>query len=164
MRRDNPTLPEVIPPGPDNPMGARALYLGWSPYAIHGTNKPPAVGRRVSSGCIRMYTRDVEELYERVAVGTKVTVVDEPVKLAWIADELYMEAHPTQRQSSDLQDGKPITATLTPSIRAQVKAVAKHASSRLDWDAIAVVARERRGVPMRITRSLTAATSTSRDG
>jgi len=152
MRSENPELPEVVPPGPDNPMGTRALYLAWSPYAIHGTNKPPAVGRRVSSGCLRLYPDDIVDLYDRVQVGTPVTLVDEPVKLAWIADELYMEAHPTQRQSSDLQGGKPITATLTPAIRSQVKTAAKRAASRLDWDTIAVVARERRGVPIRITR------------
>ena len=152
MRRENPELPEVVPPGRDNPMGSRALYLGWSPYAIHGTNKPPAVGRRVSSGCLRMYSDDVEDLYARVRVGTPVTVVDEPVKLAWISDQLYMEAHPTQRQSSDLQEGRPISATLTPAIRAQVKAVASKAVARLDWKTVDDVARERRGVPVRITR------------
>ena len=57
MRSENPELPEAVPPGPDNPMGARAMYMGWPLYAIHGTNKPWGVGRRVSSGCIRMIPR-----------------------------------------------------------------------------------------------------------
>ena len=82
MRAEDPELPEVMPPGPDNPMGTRAMYLGWPLYAIHGTNNPWAVGRRSSSGCIRMYPEHAEELYELVEVGTKVTVVDQPVTRA----------------------------------------------------------------------------------
>jgi L,D-transpeptidase ErfK/SrfK len=155
MRKEDPELPEVVPPGPDNPMGKRALYLGWRPYAIHGTNKPPGVGRRVSSGCIRMYEADIEDLYARVAVGTKVTVVDQPVKLAWLDGELYMEAHPTQRQSSALQDGKPLSAKaapLTSSIRAEVRAAAAKDASRVDWKAVEAAVRERRGYPVRVTR------------
>ena len=67
-----------MPPGPDNPLGEYALTLSLPSYLIHGTNKPFAVGRRVSSGCIRMYTKDVEQLYDAVRVGTKVVIVDEP--------------------------------------------------------------------------------------
>jgi len=152
MRRDDPTLPSEVPPGPDNPMGTRALYLGFAPYAIHGTNRPFAVGRRVSSGCLRLYSRDIEELYERVAVGTEVRVVDEPVKLAWIGGELYMEAHPTQQQALALEAGKPIASRLTPAISAQVKAAAKDAVDRIDWDRVKEIAAQRRGYAMRITR------------
>ena len=103
MRAEDPTLPEAVPPGPDNPLGNRAMYLGWSQYLIHGTNKPWGIGRRSSSGCIRMYPEDAEALFEAVAVGTKVTVVDQPVKLGWIEGELFMEAHPTQAQSDQLE-------------------------------------------------------------
>ena len=60
MRDEDPELPEVVPPGEDNPLGTRALYLGWPQYLIHGTNKPHGVGRRVSSGCVRLYPEDVE--------------------------------------------------------------------------------------------------------
>ena len=103
MREEDPKLPEVVGPGPDNPMGTRAMYLGWPLYAIHGTNNPWAVGRRSSSGCIRMYPEHVEELYELVEVGTKITVVDQPIKLNWVDGELFMEAHPTQGQSDELE-------------------------------------------------------------
>ena len=54
-RRDKPEVGTVVPPGPDNPLGEYALYLGWPTYLMHGTNKPYGVGRRVSRGCIRMY-------------------------------------------------------------------------------------------------------------
>jgi lipoprotein-anchoring transpeptidase ErfK/SrfK len=60
--------------GPGNPMGARALYLGDTVYRIHGTNQPQTIGYAVSSGCFRLVNRDVIDLYERIAVGTKVIV------------------------------------------------------------------------------------------
>jgi lipoprotein-anchoring transpeptidase ErfK/SrfK len=67
-------LPEYMDGGPENPLGARALYLGESLYRIHGTNQPWTIGRAVSSGCIRMRNEDVIDLYERVGVGTRVIV------------------------------------------------------------------------------------------
>ena len=152
MRRNDPTLPAEFPPGPDNPMGSRALYLGVTPYAIHGTNRPFAIGRRVSSGCLRLYTRDIEDLYDRVAVGTRVAVVDEPIKLAWIGGQLFMEAHPTQQQALALEAGKPIASQMTPAIAATVKAAAKDDVDRIDWDRVKRIAAERRGYAVRITR------------
>ena len=65
MRAENPELPEAVPAGPDNPLGNRAMYLGWPQYLIHGTNKPLGIGRRTSSGCVRMYPEDVEYLFDR---------------------------------------------------------------------------------------------------
>lgn len=73
MRR--PDLPRHMAGGPENPLGARALYLGSSLYRIHGTNEPSTIGHNVSSGCIRMMNDDVIDLYERVPVGTKVVVL-----------------------------------------------------------------------------------------
>jgi lipoprotein-anchoring transpeptidase ErfK/SrfK len=70
-----PDLPRHMAGGPDNPLGARALYLGSSLYRIHGTNEPSTIGHNVSSGCIRMMNEDVIDLYERVSVGTKVIVL-----------------------------------------------------------------------------------------
>ena len=75
IRREHPNLPEVIPGGAvNNPMGAAALTLRGGEYAIHGTNRPASVGGFVSYGCIRMYNRDIVELYRLVAVGTPVIV------------------------------------------------------------------------------------------
>jgi lipoprotein-anchoring transpeptidase ErfK/SrfK len=75
MLRRRPDLPRYMPGGLDNPLGARALYLGSSLYRIHGTNEPHTIGRAVSSGCIRMLNEDVEDLYDRVRVGTRVVVI-----------------------------------------------------------------------------------------
>ncbi|ETR77886.1 hypothetical protein X566_09630 [Afipia sp. P52-10] len=75
IRRDKPSLPEVIPGGsPHNPMGVAALTLTGGEYAIHGTNSPKSIGGFVSYGCIRMYNQDIADLYQRVQVGTPVVV------------------------------------------------------------------------------------------
>jgi L,D-transpeptidase ErfK/SrfK len=73
------TLPEMVPPGPENPLGSRVLYMDLPGYLIHGTNRPWGVGMRVSNGCIRLYPEDVEGLYEQVPIGTPVRIVNEPI-------------------------------------------------------------------------------------
>ena len=75
MLARRPDLPRYMAGGPDNPLGARAIYLGSSLYRIHGTNEPWTIGQAVSSGCIRMMNEDVVDLYERSRVGTKVFVI-----------------------------------------------------------------------------------------
>ena len=75
MLRRRPDLPRHMAGGIDNPLGARAMYLGSSLYRIHGSNEPDTIGQAVSSGCIRMTNEDVTDLYERVKVGTRVVVL-----------------------------------------------------------------------------------------
>jgi lipoprotein-anchoring transpeptidase ErfK/SrfK len=76
IKRDKPGIASVIPSGsPRNPMGAAAMTLAGGEYAIHGTNNPGSIGRFVSYGCIRMYNRDIMDLYRRVGFGTKVVVL-----------------------------------------------------------------------------------------
>ena len=74
MRKRVPDLPAYMPGGPNNPLGARALYIGSTLYRIHGTSEPWTIGQAVSSGCIRMTNEDVIDLYERVKVGATVVV------------------------------------------------------------------------------------------
>jgi L,D-transpeptidase ErfK/SrfK len=87
-------LPEVVPPGPDNPLGDYAMRLAIPGYLIHSTNKPYGVGMRVTHGCIRMYPEDIEALFADIPVGTKVRLVNQPVKAGMIADTLFLEVHP----------------------------------------------------------------------
>ncbi len=75
MRKRQPNLPAHMPGGINNPLGARALYLGSTLYRIHGTNEPWTISQNVSSGCIRMVNADVEDLYERVKIGARVIVL-----------------------------------------------------------------------------------------
>ena len=74
MRRRVPDLPAYMPGGPDNPLGARALYIGATLYRIHGTSEPWTIGQAVSSGCIRLTNEDIIDLYDRVRVGSLVVV------------------------------------------------------------------------------------------
>ena len=74
MIKRQPDLPKHMDGGPDNPLGARALYLGATLYRIHGSNEPETIGTAVSSGCIRMANEDIIDLYERVPVGAKVII------------------------------------------------------------------------------------------
>jgi L,D-transpeptidase ErfK/SrfK len=156
-RSDDPGLPAVVPPGPDNPMGRFALYLGWPTYAIHGTNKPWGMGRRVSRGCIRLYREDIEVLYGLAGVGTPVTVVNEAAKLGWRDGELYLEVHPSKSQLDELEESGRFTPEDMPSLNDRVLANAGEGSSRLDWRLIAAAVRDRRGVPVRVTRPANAA-------
>ena len=75
MRRRNPEWPAFVPPGPDNPLGTHALYLGWTYYRIHGTHDPRKIGRRSSSGCIGLYNNHIAEVFDIVPVGTQVRIV-----------------------------------------------------------------------------------------
>jgi L,D-transpeptidase ErfK/SrfK len=89
-------LPKVVPAGPDNPLGdfAMRLAVGGGSYMLHGTNNPMAVGMAITHGCIRMYPEDVAALFPLVPVGTKVWLINEPVKVAYVDGELYLEVHP----------------------------------------------------------------------
>ena len=74
MLRRKPELPHFMKGGPDNPLGARAMYLGDTLYRIHGTNEPNTIGTATSSGCFRMMNDDVIDLYNRVKIGTMVVI------------------------------------------------------------------------------------------
>ena len=151
IRKEKPELPALVPSGPDNPLGLRAIYLGWPAYLMHGTNTPYGVGRRTSHGCIRMYEPDVEKLYPMVRVGTPVTSVNQEVKAGWVGDELYVEVHPSIKQALELEE----TSKMTPEIPGDLVATVLKAapdSSRLDWDLLQQAALERKGYPIKITR------------
>ncbi|MCL4186110.1 MAG: L,D-transpeptidase [Rhodobacteraceae bacterium] len=75
MKLRNPEWPEFVPPGPDNPLGTRALRLSWQYYRIHGTHDTRKIGRRSSNGCIGLYNEHIEELFELAKVGTQVLLI-----------------------------------------------------------------------------------------
>ncbi len=151
MRKEDPTLPASVPPGPDNPMGSHALYLGFPTVAIHGTNKPYGIGRRVSSGCIRMFPEDITQVYNIIPVGTKVTVVDQPIKSAWIDNTLYLEVHPTQEQAAIMEhEGTIPDYQLSETDLSMIMRVAGKDVQNLDWQKIRKVVKERKGYPIPI--------------
>lgn len=153
MRREDPKLKEVVMPGPDNPMGTHAMYLGWPQYAIHGTNKPFGIGRRSSSGCIRMYPEGIKTLYDLIPVGTQVTVVNQPVKVAWIDNELFIEAQPTVEQANAMEEtGEIVEQKLGEQDMARIIKVAGEYKDRIRWAAVRTAVRERKGYPIAIAR------------
>ncbi len=99
IRKERPELPRVVPAGPDNPLGTHALRLSLGTVLIHGTNRPFAVGRRDSHGCIRMYPEDIPELYKKVPNGTVVTIVRQPIKVGVRGKKVYIEVHKDENRS-----------------------------------------------------------------
>lgn len=153
-RADRPELPAVVPPGPDNPLGEYAIYLGWPTYLIHGTNQPWGVGRRVSRGCIRLYPEDVERLFPMVPVGTPVTIVSQPVKLGWRNGNLFIEVNPSLTQVDQIEESgmpvpEPVPEVADPD---RILAAAGDDIWRLDWNAINQALERRQGIPVQITR------------
>lgn len=100
-------LPRVVKAGPDNPLGAYAMRLDLKPgaYLIHGTNNPIAVGMAITHGCIRMYPEDIESLFPQVPINTPVWLINEPVKVARVNGQVWLEVHPpvdAEGQSRDV--------------------------------------------------------------
>jgi L,D-transpeptidase ErfK/SrfK len=147
-----PWAPKIVPPGPDNPLGAYALHLGWPSYLIHGTDDWRGVGRRDSRGCIRMYPEDIEKLFSEVRVGTRVTMVNQPVKFAWVDDRLYIEVHPTPKQADQLEMDNIDEFEDPAGLTKMALAAAKDRADSLDWVAIRRAAMDRNGIPVAITR------------
>ncbi len=100
-------LPAVVPPGPNNPLGAYALHLSLpGEYRIHGTDvdKIYGIGMQITHGCVRMYPEDIEALYNSVPIGTPVYIVKQPIKVGWLNNILYIEAHPDLEGEEKSQD------------------------------------------------------------
>jgi L,D-transpeptidase ErfK/SrfK len=143
IREENPKLPYKVLPGPDNPLGAFAIDLGWPGYAIHGTNRPYSVGKRVSHGCIRLYPKDISALFKLVQQGDKVTVIDKPFKLGWRDGSLYLEVTPTQLQSDAIMYRQAGAAITSEEIKEAIKAV----NADIDWEKAEGVIQSHDGIP-----------------
>ena len=152
IRAERPELPSVVPPGPENPLGSHALYLGWRSYLLHGTNKPYGIGRRASHGCVRLYPEDIARLYAEIPVGTRVTVIDQPIKIAWVDGELMLEVHPSQSQADQVEAGARIEREGTPDIIYRLVVAAQGEARGLDWNLIRRTLRTRTGVPISVLK------------
>ncbi len=146
-------LPARVPPGPDNPLGAYAMNLGWPSYLIHGTNKPAGVGLRASHGCIRMYPEDIAALYDGIPIGMRVTVVDQPLLYRWQGDSLYVQSYPPH-----LEDEEDPAAKQQPVFKeamlSRMWQRAKPHGGRLDPALVEQVVNDQRGVAVPVSRGL----------
>jgi L,D-transpeptidase ErfK/SrfK len=140
---DGQPLPKIVPPGPDNPLGDYAMRLGipGGAYLIHGTNKPIAVGMPVTHGCIRMFPEDIEQFFAIVPVNTRVLIMQQPLKMGWLGDVLYMEAHPPLEGNMDSD-----TASLT-NITRMLVAATHDRSVSINWERAEQVFKKASGVP-----------------
>ena len=166
-------LPAVVPPGPDNPLGAFAMRLSLPGYLIHSTNRPAGVGMRVTHGCIRMFPEDIEFLFSKIDVKTPVRIINAPVKLGWSGDELVIEVHPVleaaveaEAEADNESDGEaeetvadekavaasepvmppPAKDPLT-FVTEQFIAATTERAGRLDWDEVERLVKRADGIP-----------------
>jgi L,D-transpeptidase ErfK/SrfK len=145
------TLPAVVPPGPDNPLGHRALYLDWPTYLIHGTNKPAGVGLRSSHGCIRLFPEDIELLFDLVKPGTRVTVVNQPFVFGWHEGELLMQAHEVlEDDPRDWQRAQ--RKLLSKSLAQRIQRRLREQGDAIDWEAVSRVSHVPRSIPVPLNR------------
>lgn len=153
MRKEDPDLPASVGPGPENPLGTHAMYLGWPQFLMHGTNKPYGIGRRVSSGCMRMYPEDIKALFPQVPVGTSVTVVDQPVKAGWIEDQFYVEVSPNQEQSLKIEEDGVVKAyEITAEDMKRISKKAGEHADKINWTLVRKAVQEHRGVPVSVLK------------
>lgn len=150
IRAERPDLPRVVPAGPDNPLGAYELRLGWPDYLIHGTNKPDGVGRNVSHGCLHLYPEDIARLYREVALGTPVRVDREQSRVEWVSDRLLLEIHPDKAQADQLDDGSAMTPQPPSDLVARIAAAAGDQIGRVDWTTVRRAGLARNGIPVAI--------------
>lgn len=138
----NDPLPASVPPGPENPLGKFALRLGLSGYLIHGTNEPRGIGMRVTHGCIRLHPNDIEDLFNRVRVNMPVAIVNQPYKLAWLNNQLYVEMHPSE--GFEAKNG---SKNLTEFVRSIVEATKSDKSYKVNWQLANKLAKNKTGLP-----------------
>ena len=142
------SLPAFVPAGPDNPMGLYAIYIGRL-YAIHGTNANFGIGLRVSQGCIRLRNDDIKYLFDTVPVGTRVQIIDQPVKYTAEPDgSRWVEVHePLSRNRAEYESDRKVPLPVTPAMQAFVK------GEGVDVNRAGQALERRSGMPVEIGRS-----------
>ena len=142
------SLPAFVPAGPDNPMGLYAIYIGRL-YAIHGTNANFGIGLRVSQGCIRLRNDDIKYLFDNVPVGTRVQIIDQPVKYTTEPDgSNWLEVHePLSRNRAEYESDRKVPLPVTPSLRAFIN------GQEVDVNRANAALQRRSGMPVNINRN-----------
>lgn len=145
---DGDVLPRVVPPGPDNPLGAYALRLGIPGYLIHGTDKEFGVGMRVTHGCMRLLPEHIEALFRLAPVGTPVRLMNQPIKLGWGPDALYLEVHPPLEE-----DDRPVELLIAETLDEIRLRLSTRPDLALDEVMVSIAIIEKSGLPVPITRA-----------
>jgi L,D-transpeptidase ErfK/SrfK len=137
--------PDVVKAGPKNPLGKFAMRLADRSYLIHGTNNPLTIGKRASSGCMRMYPEDIASLFQQVPIGTAVHIINEPFKLGWRNNSLYLEVH------EPLQEFAEPEHIQIQQLTQMIDEMTRGKSVRVNWAAVHATLKSQNGVPMQIS-------------
>jgi len=162
-------LPKVVPPGDDNPLGAYAMTLSWPGYLIHGTNKPYGVGMRSSHGCMRFYPEDIALLFDEIAVGTSVQVVNQRVVSGWHDGKLYVQVMPPPEEEAEneskpsdkkivakkAKQQKPVESFSKEKVVAQLFQQAKQHALNVDQSLLDQIMKEQTNVAYPVTAGMT---------
>ncbi len=138
-------LPDSVAPGPDNPLGQYAIHLGFNAILIHGSNDPGGIGRRSSSGCIRLQPEAIENFFDDVMVNSPVMIVDQPIKVGWLANTLYLEVHEPLEND---QGGH--NHAMSDEAYHLVNAAIQARPADIDWRAVDTSVEQQRGYPVKI--------------
>lgn len=141
---DGDPLPNVVPPGPDNPLGPFKFTLGLPGYLIHGSNKKFGIGTRTSHGCFRMYNENVLELSTLVPVGTSVRIINEPYKFGVSGGQIYLEAHTPLDAQGDPSGEDKHTAVINALLNRKDLA----SQTSVNWDNLRDVIAAEDGIPV----------------
>lgn len=135
-------VPAVIPPGPQDPLGDYAMRLSRRMYLIHGTNDPNSIGTQASSGCIRLFAEDIDELFHSVPKDTQVTIVDDPYLLGWRQQKLFLAVYPALKNQ-----------TLPAALSKVQKSILKEIKGEpviINWRTVAYTVLNKTGIPAQI--------------
>lgn len=135
-------LPQIMPAGPDNPLGPYAIYMSVPTFLIHSTIFPESIGRRASFGCVRMFEADIKDFFPSITPGIPVLIVNSPVKVAWHEDRVFIEVHQPLEEHKD-ETSLPVTV-------AEIHKLTKNQDTLVDWQGVAFIDQEKDGMPHEI--------------
>ena len=138
-------LPAEVLPGPDNPLGELAMRISIpGGYFIHGTNRPDGVGMEISHGCIRLFPEDIDYIFQLTDIGTEVIILDQPIKIARIENDIFLQVHPSYSNQYDYDLEK---------IRTQIELLINNEPGlvKINWGSVESLLKEQNGLATKVT-------------
>ena len=140
-------LPAEVLPGPDNPLGELAMRISIpGGYFIHGTNRPDGVGMEISHGCIRLFPEDIDYIFQLTDIGTEVILLDQPIKIARMQNDIYLQVHPSYSEEYDYSLEK---------LRIQIELLINNQDEliQINWDSVENLLKAQNGLATKVTVS-----------
>ena len=140
-------LPAEVLPGPDNPLGELAMRISIpGGYFIHGTNRPDGVGMEISHGCIRLFPEDIDYIFQLTDIGTEVILLDQPIKIARMQNDIYLQVHPSYSNQHDYNLEK---------LRIEIELLVNNQDEliQINWDSVESLLKAQNGLATKVTVS-----------